>query len=298
MTDFSHPLLFGTLLEPPVGRPLEVLRLAKVTERAELDLVSLSDHPYWPDRLETFALLAAICAATDRVQVVSNLANLPLRPPTLLARAATTLDLLSGGRFELGVGAGAQQMWDEIVAEGGPRRNGGESIDALDEAIQIIRALWTQDESVHFHGAHYRLDGAAPGPRPSHDISVWLGAYQPRMLQLVGRCGDVWISSSPFLGPQQLSAANKIIDEAAVTAGRAPASVRRAYNIAGDFDAAGGDFLQGSPTRWAEQLTSLALIEGISVFLLYRVESSYLIERFAAEVMPVVREQVAAERSK
>ena len=148
MTDYRHPLLFGTLLEPPVGRPLEVLRLAEVTERADLDLVSLSDHPYWPDRLETLALLAAICAATDRVQVVSNLANLPLRPPTALAHAATTLDLLSGGRFELGIGAGAQQMWDEIVAEGGPRRNAGESIDALDEAIQIIRALWTQDEPV------------------------------------------------------------------------------------------------------------------------------------------------------
>src|ERR1700736_1116431 len=106
MTDYGHPLLFGTLLEPPAGRPLEVLRLAEVTERAELDLVSLSDHPYWPNRLETLALLAAICAATDRVQVVSNLANLPLRPPTVLARAAATLDLLSGGRFGLGIGAG------------------------------------------------------------------------------------------------------------------------------------------------------------------------------------------------
>jgi alkanesulfonate monooxygenase SsuD/methylene tetrahydromethanopterin reductase-like flavin-dependent oxidoreductase (luciferase family) len=298
MTDYRHPLLFGTLLEPPVGRSLEVLRLAEVTERADLDLVSLSDHPYWPDRLDTLALLAAICAATDRVQVVSNLANLPLRPPTVLARAATTLDLVSGGRFELGIGAGAQQMWDEIVAEGGPRRNAGESIDALDEAIQIIRALWTQDEPVHFHGAHYRLDGATPGPRPSHDISVWLGAYQPRMLKLVGRCGDVWIPSSPFLGPQQLSAANKIIDEAATTTGRAPASVRRAYNIAGDFDGVGDDFLQGPPTRWAEQLTSLALTEGVSIFILYRIESPYIIERFAAEVVPVVREQVTAERSK
>jgi alkanesulfonate monooxygenase SsuD/methylene tetrahydromethanopterin reductase-like flavin-dependent oxidoreductase (luciferase family) len=298
MTDYRHPLLFGTLLEPPVGRPLEVLRLAEVTERADLDLVSLSDHPYWPDRLETLALLAAICAATDRVQVVSNLANLPLRPPTALAHAATTLDLLSGGRFELGIGAGAQQMWNEIVAEGGPRRNAGESIDALDEAIQIIRALWTQDEPVHFHGAHYRLDGAAPGPRPSRDISVWLGAYQPRMLKLVGRRGDVWIPSSPFLRPQQLSAANNIIDEAAVAAGRASASVRRAYNIAGDFDTVGDDFLQGPPTRWVEQLTSLALTQGVSIFILYRVESPYVIQRFAAEVVPAVREQVTAERSK
>jgi alkanesulfonate monooxygenase SsuD/methylene tetrahydromethanopterin reductase-like flavin-dependent oxidoreductase (luciferase family) len=298
MTDYRHPLLFGTLLEPPVGRPLEVLRLAEVTERADLDLVSLSDHPYWPDRLETVALLAAICAATDRVQVVSNLANLPLRPPTMLARAATTLDLLSGGRFELGIAAGAQQMWSEIVAEGGPRRNAGESIDALDEAIQIIRALWTQDEPVHFHGAHYRLDGAAPGPRPSRDISVWLGAYQPRMLKLVGRCGDVWIPSSPFLRPQQLSAANTIIDEAAVAAGRASASVRRAYNIAGDFGTVGDDFLQGPPTRWVEQLTSLALTEGVSIFILYRVESPYVIQRFAAEVVPAVREQVMAARSK
>lgn len=298
MTDYGHPLLFGTLLEPPAGRPLEVLRLADVTERAELDLVSLSDHPYWPNRLDTLALLAAICAATDRVQVVSNLANLPLRPPTVLARAAATLDLLSGGRFELGIGAGAQQMWDEIVAEGGPPRTAGESVDALDEAIQIIRALWSQNEPVHFHGAHYRLDGAAPGPRPSHDISVWLGAYQPRMLRLVGRRGDVWIPSSSFLGPDQLSAANQIIDEAALTAGRASASVRRAYNIAGDFTTAGEGFLQGPPTRWAEQLADLAVTEGVSLFILYRVESPDVIERFAAEVVPAVREQVTAERPK
>ncbi|BBX62528.1 N5,N10-methylene tetrahydromethanopterin reductase [Mycobacterium saskatchewanense] len=297
MTDYGHPLVFGTLLEPPPGRPLEVTRLAEVTERAELDLVSLSDHPYWPDRLDTFALLAAICAVTDRVRVLSNLANLPLRPPVMLARNATTLDLLSGGRFELGIGAGAQQMWDAIVAEGGPRRGPGESVDALDEAIQIIRALWTQNEPVHFRGNHYHVDGATPGPRPSHDINVWLGAYQPRLLRMVGRRGDVWISSSPFLGPDQLSAANKIIDNAAVAARREPATVRRAYNIAGEFTAAQGGFLHGPPAKWAEQLTDVALAEGVSVFILFRVESADVIERFAAEVVPEVREQVGAERS-
>lgn len=297
MTDYRHPLVFGTLLEAPAGRPLEVLRLAEVTERAGLDLVSLADHPYWPDRLDTFALLAAICAVTDRVRVLSNLANLPLRLPTTLARTAATLDLISGGRFELGIGTGAQQMWDRIVADGGPRRNAGESIEALDEAVQIIRTLWAEDQPVHFRGAHYRLDGATPGPRPSHDINVWLGAYRPRLLRLIGRRGDGWIPSSPFLGPGHLSAANKIIDDAAVASGRDPAAVRRAYNIAGEFTDDDDGFLHGPPARWAEQLSNVALAEGVSAFILYRVESVDVIERFAAEVVPAVRERVGAERS-
>lgn len=296
MADYGHPLLFGTLLEPPGGRPVDLVRLAVTTELAGLDLVSLSDHPYWPDRLDTFALLATICARTSRVHVVSNLANLPLRPPTVLARTAATLDLLSSGRFELGIGAGAQQMWDAIVADGGPARNAGESIDALDEAVQIVRALWAGREPLHFNGSHYSLAGAVPGPRPSRNINVWLGAYQPRALRLVGRRGDVWIPSSPFLGPHRLAAANKIIDEAALVAGRDPAAVRRAYNIAGEFAAPGDGFLQGSAASWAEQLAAIALADGVSVFLLYRVESSYMIERFAGEVAPAVREQLTAER--
>ena len=121
MPDYGHDLMFGAMLEPE--RAADAVALAVLAEQVGLDAVSLADHPYWPERLDTFALLAYIAARTDRVRVFPNLANLPLRPPAMLARTAATLDVLSDGRFELGIGSGAQQMWDAIVAEGGPLRS-------------------------------------------------------------------------------------------------------------------------------------------------------------------------------
>lgn len=298
MTDHGHDLLFGTLLEPSPEQPLDVVRLAQLTERLGLDLVSLADHPYWPERLDTLTLLAAIAARTNAVRVFPNLANLALRPPAMLARIATTLDILSNGRFELGIGTGAQAMWDCIVAEGGPRRGAGESIEALDEAVRIIRALWNPGDDVRFDGTYYRLDGAKAGPAPVHDIGIWLGAYQPRLLRLVGRVADGWVPSSPYLPPQQLPTANLIIDEAAVKAGRSPAAVRRGYNIDGDFTGRGGGFLQGPPGVWVEQLTELTLTHGVSVYILYRVDSVDDIRQFAEEVAPAVRDAVGQERAR
>jgi alkanesulfonate monooxygenase SsuD/methylene tetrahydromethanopterin reductase-like flavin-dependent oxidoreductase (luciferase family) len=296
MTDYGHDLKFGALLAPEQGKPLSVLGLAGVMEDAGLDVVSLSDHPYWPERLDTMAMLAAIAMRTARVTVVANLANLPLRPPAVLARTAATIDVLSNGRFELGVGAGAQQMWDLIVAEGGPRRSAGASIGALEEAVRIIRALWTSQADVTFEGTYYRLDAVKPGPAPAHDMGIWVGAYQPRMLRLAGAIADAWVPSSPYLPPERLAAANGIIDEAAAAAGRSPTDVRRVYNIAGQFADRGPGFLQGPPARWAEQLAECTLQHGMSCYLLYLVSSADVIRRFAAEVVPATREMVAAAR--
>lgn len=125
------------------------------------------------------------------------------------------------------------------------------------------------------------------------------------MLRLTGRLADGWLPSSPNLPPQQLPAANRAIDEAAIEAGRSRQAVRRLYNIAGAFKSTGRDFLQGSPTVWAEQLAELTLIRGISGYILYMVDPVHIfrsppadiIQRCAAEVAPAVREIVAAERA-
>jgi len=116
------------------------------------------------------------------------------------------------------------------------------------------------------------------------------------MLQLAGRTADGWVPSSPAMPPEQLAAANLVIDEAAVTAGRSPRDVLRIYNIEGTFGGPGAGFLQGPPRAWAQQLTDLAVAQGISGFVLYRVGSADIIKQFAAEVAPAVREAVAAER--
>ena len=294
MPDYGHDLLFGVFVPPLAQQADAVLALAQRADEAGLDMVSVQDHPYNPQFLDTWTLLTTIAAATSRVRVFPNVANLPLRPPAILAREVATLDILSGGRAELGIGAGA--FWDAIEAMGGPRRSAGESVAALREAIGVIRALWTPGRGALLTGDHYSLRGAKPGPFPVHDIGIWVGSYKERMLRLTGELADGWLPSSPYAPPEQLAGMNAIIDRAAADAGRSPQDVRRLYNISGSFSGSGSGFLQGPPKVWAEQLTGLALDEGISGFILM-VNDTQTIDQFAAEVVPAVRELVAAERA-
>jgi alkanesulfonate monooxygenase SsuD/methylene tetrahydromethanopterin reductase-like flavin-dependent oxidoreductase (luciferase family) len=294
MPDYGHDLLFGVFVPPSAEQADAVLALARRADEVGLDLVSVQDHPYNPRFLDTWTLLAAIAAATSRVRVFPNVANLPLRPPAMLAREVATLDILSGGRAELGIGAGA--LWDAIEAMGGTRRSPSESVSALREAIGVIRSLWTPGRDVRLAGKYYSLQGAKPGPFPVHDLGIWVGSYKERMLRLTGELADGWLPSSPYAPPEQLVGMNAVIDAAAVDAGRSPADVRRLYNIAGSFASGAGRFLQGPAKVWAEQLTGLALDEGISGFVLM-VDNSEMIDQFAAEVVPAVRELVAAERA-
>ena len=199
MPDYGHDLLFGVFLPPLAQQADAVLALARRADEAGLDMVSVQDHPYNPQFLDTWTLLTTIAAATSRVRVFPNVANLPLRPPAMLARAVATLDILSGGRAELGIGAGA--FWDAIEAMGGPRRSPGESVAALREAIGVIRALWTPGRGARLTGDHYSLHGAKPGPFPVHDIGIWVGSYKERMLRLTGELADGWLPSSPYAPP-------------------------------------------------------------------------------------------------
>jgi len=294
MGDYGHDLSFGIFVTPKADTAGHVLRLARRAEAAGLDWVSVQDHPYQPAFLDAWTLLTAIAATTERVSVFPNVANLPLRPPAVLARAVASLDILSGGRAELGIGTGA--FWEAIAAMGGPRRSPRESVQALREAIAVIRALWTPGRGARLAGEHYSLAGAKPGPFPVHDVGIWVGGYKERMLRLTGELADGWLPSSPYAPPERLAAMNAVIDAAAAEAGRQPAVVRRIYNIAGSFDGGGGAFLQGPPKVWAEQLAGLALDEGMSGFVLM-VDDAATLERFAAEVAPAVRDLVAAERA-
>ena len=294
MPDYGHDLRFGIFPSPDAASAGRTLELAHLAEVSGLDLVSVQDHPYQARHLDTWTLLSVIAARTTSITVAPNVANLPLRPPVVLARSAATLDLLSGGRVELGLGAGA--FWDAIVAAGGPRRTPGESVDALVEAIAVIRSVWS-GETVREDGEHYRVVGLHGGPVPAHDIPIWLGAYKPRMLRATGRLADAWIPSMGYADPPALAAMNAIIDEEADRAGRGPQAVRRMYNVIGRLGGTGGgQGLQGTAQDWAEQLAGLALDEGISTFVL-GADDPDVVSRFAGEVVPPVREQVDAERA-
>jgi alkanesulfonate monooxygenase SsuD/methylene tetrahydromethanopterin reductase-like flavin-dependent oxidoreductase (luciferase family) len=299
MTDYGHDLLFGTFVTPSARSPRHVLGLAVAADRAGLDLVTFQDHPYQAGFLDTWTLLTFVAAQTERVHVSGNVLSLPLRPPAVLARAAATLDVLSGGRFELGIGAGA--FWDGIAAMGGRRLTPGESVDALREAIELIRDLWDAEAAgvVRREGGYYPATGAKRGPRPAHDIGIWVGSYKPRMLALTGTHADGWLPTFEYLpgGAAALPELNGRIDEAAVKAGRAPSDVRRLMNFMNvGFSPTGHGSLTGSPKEWVDQLTALALEHGISAFLIGG-DDLDLTEKFAAEVAPAVREAVAKGRA-
>jgi alkanesulfonate monooxygenase SsuD/methylene tetrahydromethanopterin reductase-like flavin-dependent oxidoreductase (luciferase family) len=282
MPDYGHDLMFGANVIPSSRDAAETVGLAQLADRAGLDLITFQDHPYQPAFLDTWTLLSYVAARTRTARLAGNVHSLPLRHPAVLARSAASLDLLSGGRFELGLGAGA--FWDAIEAMGGPRRTPGEAVTALAEAIEIIRETWDTDTrgGVRVHGKHYHVNGAKRGPRPAHDISIWLGAYGPRMLRLTGRAADGWIPSLGNLPAEKLAAANAIIDEAAERAGRNPHDVRRLLNIGADV-----------PTG---RLVDLAISHGFSAFIVMTDDPAE-VQRLAEEVAPAVRELVGKERA-
>jgi alkanesulfonate monooxygenase SsuD/methylene tetrahydromethanopterin reductase-like flavin-dependent oxidoreductase (luciferase family) len=298
MTDYGHDLLFGSFLTPAAAEPDLVVELAQLSEQAALDLVTVQDHPYLGQFLDAWTLLAYLAAATTRIRLAPNVINLPLRQPAVLARSSASLDLLSGGRVELGVGAGA--FWEAIEANGGRRLTPGQAVDALGEAIAIIRQAWDAGArgGIRVQGAHYNVAGAKRGPGPAHDIAIWVGGYKPRMLELIGRSADGWLPSLSYLhdGIAQLPDLNARIDEAATAAGREPGSVRRLLNISGEFARTGSGLLNGPVAQWAEELAGLALDCGISGFILMG-DDPAAIQRFGLEVAPAVRELVAAERA-
>jgi alkanesulfonate monooxygenase SsuD/methylene tetrahydromethanopterin reductase-like flavin-dependent oxidoreductase (luciferase family) len=211
----------------------------------------------------------------------------------VLAKAAATLDLLSNGRFELGIGGGA--FWDAIEAYGGPFRGAGESLEALEEAIVIIRMIWSGERSLRFSGKHYRLAGAHGGPAPAHHIGIWIGAYGPRALRQVARVGDGWVPS--FRGEvEPIVEMTKRLDDAIAAADREPRDVRRILNVNGVVtDGSSEGPLHGPADQWSDRLTDFAVTLGFDTFVFWA-DGADQLPRFANEVAPRVREQVAAHR--
>jgi alkanesulfonate monooxygenase SsuD/methylene tetrahydromethanopterin reductase-like flavin-dependent oxidoreductase (luciferase family) len=279
----------GAFVVPDADELDGVLAQVHAAEEGGLDLIGIQDHPYQRRFLETFSLIAFLAGQTERLRLFPDVANLPLRHPAMLAKQAATLDALSGGRFELGLGAGA--FWDAIGAMGGPRRAPGESVEALEEAIAILRACWSGERSVSFSGEHYEVKGFHPGPPPAHEIGIWLGAYGPRMQRITGRLADGWLPSLPRFPVEELAAARHRIDDAAERAGRDPASILRLANVNGTIaDGPIAGYLKGPPAHWIEELTRLRDEFGFDGFIFWG--DGDMIEqigRFAAEVAPALR---------
>jgi alkanesulfonate monooxygenase SsuD/methylene tetrahydromethanopterin reductase-like flavin-dependent oxidoreductase (luciferase family) len=282
-------ITFGANIDPSATAIGEARRIARLADDEGFDFVGVQDHPYQRRFLDTWMLIATLLAETERVHVFPNVANLPLRGPAMIAKQAASLDVLSEGRFELGLGAGA--FWEGIVAMGGPGRSPGEAVDALAEAIEIIRAFWRGDDPVRVRGRFYSVEGLKPGPRPVHPIELWVGAYKPRMLALTGRLADGWIPSLAYLPPDEYASARRRVDEAAKEAGRDPSEIRRLYNVSGMItDEPARELLVGPPSHWIETLSGFAAELGVETFVVWpREDRVRQLERFAREVAPGVR---------
>ena len=168
-TQQYNPPLFGLNIDPSAKNLQLAHSLAQLADSTKLDFISIQDHPYNANFFDTWTLLTFLGARTQNVRLLTNVVNLPLRPAAVLAKAAATLDILTNGRVELGLGAGG--YWEGIVSYGGTRRTPGEAVGALEEAIAIMRILWqpaSPGQTVDFSGRFYQLVNAHPGPAPAH----------------------------------------------------------------------------------------------------------------------------------
>jgi alkanesulfonate monooxygenase SsuD/methylene tetrahydromethanopterin reductase-like flavin-dependent oxidoreductase (luciferase family) len=158
---------------------------------------------------------------------------------------------------------------------------------------------------LRFHGRHYELEGARPGPKPAHPIAIWLGAAKPRALALTGRKADGWAAPlMNYMPPIAAAEAQEVIDGAARAAGRDPREIRRIYNMPGAFTriapAPARDTDQsivGPPEHWAAVLTHLALDLGFGTFIMLGPPDPHLLRTFIQDVAPDVRERVAVARA-
>ena len=300
--------LFGVSLTPTARNSEQLLKLAQVADAAELEILAVQDHPYNATFLDTWTLLSVIGGQTNRIKLLPDVGDLPLRPPAMLAKAASSLDLLTGGRVELGLGAGA--FWDAIEAYGGPRRTPGEAVDALREGIEIMRLLWETppNQAINYAGKHYTLAGAQAGPQPAHAIGIWLGVAGPRTLRLTGELADGWVAPlGVYVSPERARESGKMIDDAALAVGRDPLAIRRAYNVPGavlrpdqtNMRANRPGVVVGPTQLWADTLTTFYREIGMDTFIFWPSggDEERQIRLFAEEVVPAARAAIGSATS-
>jgi F420-dependent oxidoreductase-like protein len=178
---------------------------------------------------EAWALLAAMAAATSRTRVGCAVTGNTYRHPAVLAKAAVTVDHLSGGRLEFGIGAGWAE--NEHTMLGLPFGTAGDRADRLDEACQVIRSLWTQ-ERTSFVGQHYQLTGAVAEPKPVQQPHppIWIGgAGRRRTLRIAAQYASVW--NAPGGSPEEVAELSGVLDRHCADIGRDPSEIRRSVQV-------------------------------------------------------------------
>jgi len=202
---------------------------------AGVDWISAWDHFYeappkggTQPHFEALATLGALAAETRRARIGCLVFYVGYRNPALLAKAATTLDHISGGRFELGLGAG-WHVW-EASAYGYAFPDIGTRLDMLEEAARIIRRMLTEERTT-FSGKHFQVDDASCLPPPLQPrLPIWIGGVgEKRTLKIVADHADGW--NAAYLDPAEFARVNAVLDHWCEDEGRDPASLKRAVNV-------------------------------------------------------------------
>lgn len=279
---------FGVFLSPDPDR--DPVGLARRAEELGFDQVSISDHLHGRrPTVEPWTTLTWIAAFTERIGVCPNVLGLPYRPPAVVAKMAETLGRLSGGRAVLGLGAGGNDA--AFRAFGLDLRGPAEKVEALEEALRIIRALWTEEE-VSFEGRHFAVREARLHPRPERAIPIWLGVYGDRMLELLGRLGDGWLPSTFFLGLDKAADRLERVRKAAEDAGRDPDEITYALNVWVKVEEGAeprDGQVAGSPDRVAEGVAGLIDRGFTHLNMAPSGDPGEQLERLAREVLPDLR---------
>lgn len=229
---------FGLSITPYSNNVDQIFKLARTADELGLDIIGVQDHPYNGSFLDTWTLISALAASTRKIRYFPDVSDLPMRAPAVLAKAAATLDVLTKGRIELGLGTGA--FWDAIQSWGGTRRTPREAVAAYEEALQVIHLIWNYGKGrgrVSFPGKYYHLENAQAGPSPYHKISIWTGAFGPRMMGVIGKLTDGWVAPlSTYMSGDEIKVRQRLIDESAKRNSRPPESIRRIAQLVGVID--------------------------------------------------------------
>ncbi|TDC07073.1 LLM class flavin-dependent oxidoreductase [Nonomuraea longispora] len=238
---------FGLMTAPAqVGYP-DILRVwREADEIPEIEHAWLFDHllPIFGDPggtiYEGWTLLSALAAQTRRLRLGVMVTSNRIRPPALLAKIATTVDVISGGRLDFGIGVGSRPGWPlahrEYEAHGLPFHDTAHAVGSLAEACTVIRRVWTEKEPFDFHGTYVQVTGAYGNPKPVQrpHPPVLIGGRASATLRVVAQHADLW--NIPGGDITDVVSRSELLDRYCGEIGRDPASITRSIHLPVSYD--------------------------------------------------------------
>jgi alkanesulfonate monooxygenase SsuD/methylene tetrahydromethanopterin reductase-like flavin-dependent oxidoreductase (luciferase family) len=246
MTQTSRPS-FGIMTAPMQVDYSDVVRVWREADTIpELEHAWLFDHllpiagdPNGPIH-EGWTLLSALAAQTQRLRLGLLVTSNRFRPPAMLAKIAATVDVVSGGRLDFGIGAGSRPSHPlarrEYEANGLPYHDFSHSVENLDESLTAIRRLWTEDEPFDFHGTHVDLSGALCNPKPVQrpHPPIMIGGRSAALLRVVAKHAELW--NIPGGDIEDVRSRSALLDRYCVEIGRDPATIARSIFLPVSYD--------------------------------------------------------------